>query len=317
MALLVQRAAAAAPGFVLTRENAAPLAAICRRLDGIPLALELAAARLAVLTPHELAAGLDDAFALLTTGPRTAPARHRTLRAALDWGYELLDPQEQAVVRRLSVFHTPASFAQARDVALPGSGPAGLDVVLGLVEKSLLVRSVHDGRSRVRMHETVRQFGRQRLEETPGELSGTLAAHAGTVRDLVREQGARFHGRGEQDALAALRERHADLQAALTWAVEQDRNLALDLVPRVVVVLVPHRQGRGGTPLDRCRVPRTRCRPAHPMRPSRSPRGATSHGWATTSRPRRVGPSERSRWPTRRRRPLPSLPASSPASRGT
>ncbi len=230
VALLVQRAAAAAPGFVLTRENAAPLAAICRRLDGIPLALELAAARLAVLTPHELAAGLDDAFALLTTGPRTAPARHRTLRAALDWGYELLDPQEQAVVRRLSVFHTPASFAQARDVALPGSGPAGLDVVLGLVEKSLLVRSVHDGRSRVRMHETVRQFGRQRLEETPGELSGTLAAHAGTVRDLVREQGARFHGRGEQDALAALRERHADLQAALTWAVEQDRNLALDLV---------------------------------------------------------------------------------------
>jgi predicted ATPase/DNA-binding SARP family transcriptional activator len=230
VALLLHRAAAVAAGFEFSPENAAVLARICRRLDGIPLALELAAARLAVLTPEELLAGLDDRFALLSNGPRTWPSRHQTLRAALDWGYELLDDQERRVLRRFSVFASPAPLARARDVCLPGAGPAGLDVLLGLVEKSLLVRAARGGQTRVRMHETVRQYGRQVLDGTPDEARDARAAHAATMLDVVREQGRRFHGPDEQDALAAVREVHPDLQAALAWAVEHDRETALGFV---------------------------------------------------------------------------------------
>src|SRR5207247_1659321 len=138
------------------QEDAQAVARICRRLDGIPLALELAAARVTVLTVEQIAARLDDRFHLLTGGRRAALPRHRTLQALIDWSYHLLSEEEQALLRRLSVFAGGWSLEAAE--ALGGS----LDLLASLEEKSLVLVEEREGELRYRMLETVREYAREK-----------------------------------------------------------------------------------------------------------------------------------------------------------
>ena len=179
--LFCERARAAQPGFGLSDANASAVAQICRRLDGIPLALELAAARLRVLGAQQVAQRLDQRFALLTDSGRTAVARHQTLRAAVDWSYNLLPPSEQAALRRLSVF--PGTFdleaaeAVVGDVSTePGLGFPVLDVISRLVEKSLVLTEDSGTQIRYRLLETLRDYGATRLAEA-GETEATQRRH--------------------------------------------------------------------------------------------------------------------------------------------
>ena len=161
------RARQVATDFRIDAGNASAVAEICRRLDGIPLAIELAAARVRVLAPGQIAAGLSDRFVLLTRGVRGAPARQRTLEASLDWSYDLLDERQRLALARLSVF--AGSFElDAAAAVVSGQGIDAddvLDLVAGLVEHSLVQVARREGRARYRLLETIRVYGRQRLSE--------------------------------------------------------------------------------------------------------------------------------------------------------
>jgi predicted ATPase/DNA-binding NarL/FixJ family response regulator len=163
--LFAARAAAARPGFVLGSANAAATVTVCRALDGLPLAIELAAARIRVLSVEQIAARLGDRFRLLVTGQRTAPPRQRTLRAAIDWSYDLLTPQEQVLLRRLSVF-AGWSLEMAEQVCAGADLPARaiVDLLTGLADKSLVVVGTEaSGQTRYRMLDTIRDYAASRL----------------------------------------------------------------------------------------------------------------------------------------------------------
>ncbi len=168
--LFVTRARTAQPGFGATAANAAHIAAICRRLDGLPLALELAAARVRVLGVAEIAERLDDRFRLLTGGPRASPARHQTLRAAMEWSFELLAPPDRQLLARLGAF--PQSFDLAAATAVAGDAEDQLDVLdrlARLVDKSLVVPEGAAATARYRLLETVRQYAIEVLDATGDE----------------------------------------------------------------------------------------------------------------------------------------------------
>src|ERR687898_1356505 len=164
--LFVERAVAVRPDFVLTEQNASVVAQVCYRLDGIPLAIELAAARAKVLSVEEVADRLDDCFRLLSTGGRTVMLRQHTLRATMDWSHELLPEEERDLFRRLSVFAGDFSLEAAASVCI--GADVERDEVLGLlshlVDKSLVVVWEKDGETRYRLLETVRQYGQEKLE---------------------------------------------------------------------------------------------------------------------------------------------------------
>lgn len=174
-ALFVTRARTAQPGFGVTDANAAPIARICRGLDGLPLALELAAARVRVLGVSEIAERLDDRFRLLTGGSRTSPSRHRTLRAAMEWSFDLLPQPERQLLARLSVF--PQSFDLAAATAVAGEEEDPLDVldrIARLIDKSLIVPEGAAGTARYRLLETVRQYAGEVLAAGEGETDNRL-----------------------------------------------------------------------------------------------------------------------------------------------
>ncbi len=163
--LFADRAAAIAPGFVLTPDNSGEVAAICRSLDGMPLAIELAAARIRALSVEQIRMRVTDRFGLLTTGDRAAAARQRTLRATIDWSHDLLTEREQVLLRRLSVF-AGWSLEMAEDVCTDDLVPpsAILDTVAGLVDKSLVVREPEAlGQARFRMLDTIREYAAEKL----------------------------------------------------------------------------------------------------------------------------------------------------------
>src|SRR5688572_7170668 len=180
--LFVDRAQTTLPSFAVTQTNAPALAEICRRLDGIPLAIELAAARVRVLSPEQIAQRLDDAFRLLTAGSRTALPRHRTLRATMEWSFGLLGAREQVLLRRLAGFAGSFTLDAAEAVCSdePVEAEDILDGVSALVDKSLVVMEAGDGVARYRLLETVRQYGVERLRE------------AGELEALERRQAAYF-----------------------------------------------------------------------------------------------------------------------------
>ncbi|MET8577018.1 BTAD domain-containing putative transcriptional regulator [Streptomyces sp. NPDC005012] len=227
--LLADRAAAARPGFRVDAdaETAEACAEICRRLDGLPLAVELAAARLRVLTPRQMADRLDDRFRLLTAGSRTALPRQQTLRAVVDWSWDLLDEQERAVLRRLSVFAGGCDLEAAEAVC----GPAALEAVGSLVDKSLVVASpADDGAMRYRLLETVAEYARERLEEA-GEHRAVLRAHLTHYRELARTTDPLLRGEGQVTAVGRLETEYENLRTALRTAVaERDEQEALYLV---------------------------------------------------------------------------------------
>lgn len=217
--LFVERAAAAKPGFALTERNARSVARICRELDGIPLAIELAAARVRVLAVEQIAERLRDRFRLLVGGSRTALPRQQTLLATLDWSYNLLDRLERAALRRLSVFAGGCSLDAAEAVCVDGdlASDQVLDLITRLVDKSLVVAETPDDQARYRLLETIRQYAGDRLREA-GEASAAGRRH----RDVflaVAEQAESDLWQAAQDVpLRHLEAERDNLRAALAWS---------------------------------------------------------------------------------------------------
>ena len=179
IALFVDRALAADPGFTVTIENVMPLVAICRRLDGLPLAIELAAARVMVLSPAQLAERLDRAFSVLNTGKESAPTRHQTMRAAIDWSYTLLSAQARLLFDRLSLFSGGLTLDAATEVCSDARIDSGdiLDVLSSLVGRSLVTVDFSHGDARYHLLEVTRQYGLEMLEMR-GERDAVAARHA-------------------------------------------------------------------------------------------------------------------------------------------
>ncbi|GAA2078290.1 BTAD domain-containing putative transcriptional regulator [Actinomadura alba] len=223
--LFVTRAAAAAPGFALDPGNMAAVAAICRRLDGIPLALELAAARVRALGVHELAARLDDRFDVLVAGRRGAPARQRTLRGMIDWSWELLSEPERVALRRLSVHPDGCTLAAAEDVAALD----GIDVLARLVDRSLVVMTDNPDGPRYHLLESVREYCLQRLREA-GEHDEIAGRHLRYYTELAERAAPHLYGRDQRPWLERLDREWASLRAALDTAVRLADGAAVRLV---------------------------------------------------------------------------------------
>ena len=220
------RAALVQPQFSLTPANVDAVARICRRLDGIPLAIELAAARTEMMSVDDILVRLEDRFRLLTGGSRTALPRHQTLRAALDWGHQLLNDDERKLFRMLSVFSGAFELVAAEAVATAPDLPAEtvLGHLSGLVDKSMIVPAPGpDGRTRFRMLETVRQYAAERLLEA-GEGDAARRRHADHFLAMA-EVAAGFERRpGQAEWLARLEGDHEDLRAALLWCRAHDHD---------------------------------------------------------------------------------------------
>ncbi|MCL6732646.1 AfsR/SARP family transcriptional regulator [Streptomyces neyagawaensis] len=224
--LLADRGAAARPGFTVADDPEAA-AEICRRLDGLPLAIELAAARLRMLTPRQIADRLDDRFRLLTSGSRTVLPRQQTLRAVVDWSWELLDEEERDVLRRLSVFAGGCDLAAAEAVC----GPAALEALGSLVDKSLVVAApTTNGGMRYRLLETVTEYAGARLAEA-GTRPAAELAHRTYYRELARTTAPLLRGSGQRRANELLELEYENLRTALRHAVaERDEQEALCLI---------------------------------------------------------------------------------------
>ncbi|MEU1762202.1 BTAD domain-containing putative transcriptional regulator [Micromonospora sp. NPDC005652] len=229
--LLRDRAAAVRAGFAVTGDNVADVVEICRRLDGLPLAIELAAARLRTLSPRQVAAGLDDRFRLLTGGSRTALPRHRTLRAVVDWSWGLLTDDERRLAERLAVFPASVTAESAAGV----DGPAAAALLDALVDKSLL-QVVGDGR--FRMLETIREYGLERLAAA-GATAGARAAHAAYFRDLVRTAEPHLRTAGQLPWLRLLEAERENIVGALHHACDAgDADTALRIGAGLALPLV-------------------------------------------------------------------------------
>lgn len=224
MRLLIDRAGAASPAFAVDSGNVAALVQICRRLDGMPLAIELAAARLRALSADQVAERLDDRFRLLTGGARTALPRHQTLRAVVDWSWDLLDDPERVLLRRLSVFAAGATLQSVEQVC-SGAGLAGeqmLDLLPALVDKSLVEAdadcATYDRVTRYRMLETIRAYGAEKLAES-GESERVRRAHARFFLDLVETAEPKLRGPDQLMWLQRLDVEHDNILAALRWTI--------------------------------------------------------------------------------------------------
>jgi predicted ATPase/DNA-binding CsgD family transcriptional regulator len=227
--LFVARAQAASPSFTLTEANCRQIAEICQRLDGLPLAIELAAARTRLLTPAALLARLTNRLPLLSGGPRDVPERRQTMRQAIAWSYDLLDPAAQALLRRLSVFAGGFSLDAAEAVSLHLEGASGatsiLDRLTVLVDESLVqIGEQPGGEKRFQMLETVRDFLLERLEEA-GEASDARRRHAAFSLQLVERVDPWLAMLPE--AIELFQTEHDNLRAALGWAIARDPETAL------------------------------------------------------------------------------------------
>lgn len=219
--LFVERVASFQPNFKLTDQDAFAVAEICHRLDGIPLAIELAAARVKLLTVAQIAKRLDNVFQLLTKGTATTLPRHRTLQAAIDWSYGLLSEEERALFRRLSVFAGGFTLDAAEAVYTENV----LDLLTDLVEKSLVVVTKQGENKEARYHllETLRQYGRQKLQKA-GELQAVLNRHLDFFLHLAEEAEPRLVSAEQKVWLERLDLEYDNLRAALTWCKTDQGN---------------------------------------------------------------------------------------------
>lgn len=243
-ALFVERAKAACPTFELTDKNAAVVSEICSRLDGLPLAIELAAARVRLFNPEALLARLGQRLDLLKTAARDQPERHRTLRHAVAWSYDLLSEDEQTFFRRMTVFSGGASLEAAEVVVEAGNtvgdevaAPLDLDILDGieaLLDQSLLQQQdTPTGEPRFRVLETMREFGQEALRET-GEWDAVCQAHAKFYLELAEEAAPNLTGPDLGVWLGRLEVEHDNLRAAVSWAVEKGE---ADVALRLTVAL--------------------------------------------------------------------------------
>jgi predicted ATPase/class 3 adenylate cyclase len=219
--LFAERAAAVRPGFQVTAGNAAAVAAVVRRLDGIALSVELAAARVPAMTAAELARRLERSFAVLAAGPRGAVGRHQTLRATIDWSFQLLTGPEQQLLARMAVFAGGATL-EAAEAVCGGEGidpDAVFELLASLVARSLVVAEEHGPQTRYRLLETIRQYGEERLNQA-GEADRWRARHAGYYADLLPRVREHAHD-PKQDVFWAVRlsAEQDNLLAAWSWAI--------------------------------------------------------------------------------------------------
>ncbi len=225
--LFLDRALASDGRFRLTDENAEYVAEICRRLDGIPLAIELAAARIKVLSPQQLAQRLDERFRVLTGGDRSALPRHQTMRALIDWSYDLLPEQERALFRKVSIFADGFTLEGAAAVC----GDEGcdeiavLDLLTSLVDKSL-VQADPGAEERYRLLESTRQYAREKLEES-GEFEQCARRHLAYLSELFRKSGEEYEATMSGSAVDVLVPELEDARSALDWA---ERNAVTEAV---------------------------------------------------------------------------------------
>jgi predicted ATPase/DNA-binding SARP family transcriptional activator len=217
IALFVERAASVNPAFELGGDEDA-VRGICQRLDGMPLAIELAAARVNMLPVAEIARRLDDRFRLLTGGPRTAEARHRTLRATIDWSHDLLTEAQRVLLRRLSVFRGGWTLEAAEAVCAGGAAPTGdvLELLTGLVAQSLVVASG----GRFRLLETIREYAGDRLVQA-GEAEAVRERHARYFLDLAEQAEPELRRPQQSEWLTRLRAEDDNFQLALRWCRER------------------------------------------------------------------------------------------------
>lgn len=237
--LFVERARSVQPHFEISEQNSAAIAQICQYLDGIPLAIELAAARIHLLTPQQIAARLNNLFSLLTGGSRTALPRQQTLKAMIDWSYDLLSESEQKLMRMLSVFNGgwPLEAAEAvwkhispeeDNLEFSTSSEEVLDLLSQLVNKSLVMVSDQGGEVRYRMLEPIRHYAQKKLAEA-GERSGRHQAHFQYFSQLSRQANAGIRGDEDIEWTVRLEKDHDNLRAALRWGIENDPLASLDM----------------------------------------------------------------------------------------
>ena len=222
VALFVERARAARPAFSITNESAKAVAEICVRLDGLPLAIELAASRVRILGPTEILARLQQHLSVLATGGTDVPLRQRTLRGTIDWSYQLLKPAEQTLFARLAIFAGGCTLEAVEAVCNP-SGELGLETIDGiaaLVDQSLLRQTADDGESRFGMLETIREYGRDRLAANEG-LDAVGRRHLRYFNDLAAMGERHFLGADQVTWLDRFEREHDNVRAALRRAVDE------------------------------------------------------------------------------------------------
>jgi non-specific serine/threonine protein kinase len=232
--LFADRAQSSRPGFDVGEETAPAVVALCRRLEGIPLAIELAAARMQVLSVEQILARLDARFRLLTSGARAAPSRQRTLRATLDWSYDLLDEEERALLRRLSVFSGGATIDAVEAVCSDELVDAldALDIIARLVDKSLVIVRDRGGAARYGMLETVREYALERLEAS-GEAEDLKRRHAEFFLALGEAAAPEVSIPRRADWFERLESDHDNVRAALAWFAGNDAEACLQLAVSV------------------------------------------------------------------------------------
>jgi predicted ATPase/class 3 adenylate cyclase/Tfp pilus assembly protein PilF len=218
--LFIARAQDVRPDFAVDSENAPAVAEICHRLDGLPLAIELAAARIKLLPLEALRRRLEQRLTLLTSGTRDVPERQRTLRAAIDWSYDLISAEEQALFRQVAVFAGGFTLETAERVIGSSHDLMTLDLIASLVDKSLLRQSEgKDGEPRFSMLETIREYALERLQGVD-EAADIHRRHAASFLDLAREADPHITGRDPGRWLDQLETEHDNMRAALRWALE-------------------------------------------------------------------------------------------------
>ena len=242
--LFVERAANAKPGFAMTENNAPSVAKICQHLDGIPLAIELAAARIKVLTVEEIAARLDDRFSLLTSGSRTAIPRHQTLRATIDWSHELLSEPERILFRRLAVFSSSFNLEEVEAICEAGSlGPSDLLDSLGrLVDKSLVIADsdAYASETRYRLLETIRQYALEKLVGA-GEAQSLRQEHAKYFLQFAGQAEPQIYGSNSPRWVHRLQHELDNVRAAMDWFMANGQaDLALQMLGDLVYYWFAH-----------------------------------------------------------------------------
>lgn len=293
--LFATRALESNPGFRLTDDNAAAVIAICRRLDGLPLALELAAARTRVLSVEQIALRLDDAFRLLTTGGRTSLPRQKTLRGTFDWSFGLLAPEQQMLLRRLAVFSGSFSLEAVEAVCCGDEiEPAdALDHLSALVDRSLVLLDPEPDHARYRLLETVRQYAADHLR-TAGEKAALRRRHGAYFVDMAERMApSLFGGQGPPVVMRRLDREHDNLRAASDWAAFEPGNGELAL--RLCIALHWYWFARGllGEGARRLRVALERGRGAPPGRRARAlVAGGFASVWQGTPQEARPGVEE-------------------------
>ncbi|WP_330256934.1 protein kinase [Nocardia sp. NBC_00565] len=272
--LFIDRATALVPGFELSEENKSAVVRICARLDGLPLAIELAAARMRTMSPEQILQRLNDRYALLTRGSRTAPTRQQTLRWCVDWSYQLCTPAEQRLWARLSVFAGGFELDAAEQICGADLAPDDpLDVLSSLVDKSIVIRDESNGVVRFRMLETVRDYGRQKLRES-GEEQLVRRRHRDWYQQLALAAEAGWISDRQPYWTARLEREQPNLRDALEYCLAEDTDEAAEAGLRTASALSPFWNFRGLHGEGRRWIDRTL---AHPQAHSIPDRVMTLH----------------------------------------